>query len=128
MNKSQHRKQIFWQVYFPLLILFGCVFLIGYFLFGKSGSGSLNIRIWSDISILIILLPVIISFIFTFICIYFLIYGISRIYPVVGNLLQKLNLLSFNILNVSKKVMGTFIHPIIGVESLFSQFIFRKKE
>ena len=127
MNNSQHRKQIFWQVYFPLLILFGCVFLIGYYLFGKSGSGSFDIRILSDISILIILLPVIIYFIFAFACIYFTIYAIFRIYPVVGNLLQKSNLLSLNILNISKKVTGTFVHPIIAVESLFSQFIFRKR-
>ena len=53
------RNQIFSQVFLPFLIAFASVAFSGYFLFSSLVSGTTDFRMWSDISVMVIFLPLI---------------------------------------------------------------------
>jgi hypothetical protein len=61
-DQSQRLKrpnQIFSQIFLPLLLAFSVVAVTGYFLFTNLMLESADFRMWSDISVMIIFLPLI---------------------------------------------------------------------
>ena len=83
MNK--HKQQIFWQIFFPMLLITGFFAFITYSFFGNTLIGKPDLRIWSDISLLIILLPLFFSFVITFILLFLVIYLVSRYHSAIGS-------------------------------------------
>ncbi len=58
-RQENHPNQIFSQIILPFLLFFALVVCGGYFLFSRLVSGSADFRMWSDISVVIIFLPLI---------------------------------------------------------------------
>ncbi len=54
---SEHGRQTFWQIYFPLLVAVGAASAIFILLFGKSAGGGTDLRVWADIAAILIILP-----------------------------------------------------------------------
>ena len=56
-HTSEHDRQTFWQIYFPLLLAVVGIALIFFLLFGKPSGGAVDLRVWADISAILIILP-----------------------------------------------------------------------
>ncbi len=126
MNK--HKQQTFWQIYFPLFLVVGIpVFLIILFL-GKSTFNRPDLRIWSDISLLIILLPLLFFLIFSFIFLFLLIFIISRYQSALGKLFSNISDISIVVAHKTSNFMNKITQPLIKVESIISQLLPQKKE
>jgi ABC-type spermidine/putrescine transport system permease subunit I len=56
-QSGEHSRQTFWQIYFPLLLTGVGAGVIFFLLFGKPGGGGVDLRVWADISAILIILP-----------------------------------------------------------------------
>jgi hypothetical protein len=128
MNTNKHGKQIFWQIYLPLILIIGVFAYSIISLFGNSTFNEMSFRIWSDISILVITLPIIFFFTFILILILLKIYLIFKLQPAISNAFLKTRSVSESILGWANKLTNHIIHPVILIESLFSQVPFNKKD
>ncbi|BBB48267.1 hypothetical protein [Pelolinea submarina] len=63
IESSEHSRQTFWQIYFPLLLTGIGAAAILFLLFGKSAGGAVDLRMWADIAAILIILPL---FVFLF--------------------------------------------------------------
>ena len=120
-NKQQIRNQAFSQIIFPMICIVLVVVASTYFLFINLSAGKMDYRVWSDISILLIILPVILSFVFSFIFIAGLIFIISIFQPKLDNALLKVNSIIKSISFWTIKGAGLISRPMIHLESFFTQ-------
>jgi hypothetical protein len=125
---KNHKQQIIWQIYFPMLLIAGLFAFLTYSFFGKSLLGGLDLRIWSDISLIIILMPLFFSFIVTFIFLFFCIYLIYRYHSTVGALFSKLSNISIGVSSGAANFTNKLTQPIIQVEAFISQMLPQEKE
>lgn len=56
-NSSIHNRQVFWQIVFPFLVALLAVAVAAYWLFSNNVRGNLDIRLWADISAILLILP-----------------------------------------------------------------------
>jgi len=56
-SKSNHNRQTFWQIYFPLLAALIGAAAILLLIFGKTAGGGIDVRVWADIAIILLILP-----------------------------------------------------------------------
>ncbi len=128
MNTNKHQKQIIWQIYLPIILIIGMLIFSSFLLFGSSNSGKMDLRVWSDISILVLTFPLILSFVLTFIFLFFMISLVSRFKLSISKALIKISSFSAIISGWTKKLTNYITHPVILIESLFSQILSNKKE
>lgn len=128
MKTNKHQKQIVWQIYLPMILIAGVLAISSFFLFAKINSGEMDYRIWSDISILIITLPGILSFVFIFIFLAFLIYLISKIKPKIINVTLKMNSITATFFHWINTLSQWITQPLIRLESMVTQLSSIKKE
>jgi len=124
----KHKQQIFWQIYFPMLLIFGLFAFFTYSFFGKTLLSDPGLRIWSDIFLLIILLPLFFLFIFTFIFLFLIIYLISKSHSAIGAFLSNISEISIVISHWSLIFTKSLTQPLIQIESIISQMLPQKKE
>jgi hypothetical protein len=127
MNTNNHKRQIFWQIYFPMLLIFGVLAFFSYSFFGKTILGELDLRIWSDISLLVIALPLLFFFVFTFIFLFLIIYIISRYRSAISTVFLNIGNISTTISQWTSKITNFITHPVIQIESFVSQLLSHKK-
>ena len=128
MNTNKHQKQIIWQVYLPMIFIVLVLAVSSFFLFGKLSDGEMDYRIWSDISILVITFPFILSFVFIFIFLSIVIYLVSRFKPKFTNALFKIYSVFAIIFHWINKLTYWITQPVIRIESLISQLPSNKKD
>ena len=121
MNKNKHQNQIVWQIYLPMILIILVLVVSSSLLFRELTYGEMDFRTWSDISILVITLPLILSFIFTFILLSIAIYFVSRIKPKINNGLLKIKSILTIISHWINKLTSWITQPVIRIESLISQ-------
>lgn len=126
MNK--HNQQIFWQIFFPMILITGIFAFFTYSFFGKTVLNEPNLRIWSDISLLIILLPLFFSFVISFTLLFLIIYLISRYQSAIGSFFSNISDISTITTYWASKFTNYLTRPLIQVESIISQLLPHKKE
>jgi hypothetical protein len=121
VNNHQTKNQVISQIVFPMLFFILAVGVSSFFLFSNLSSGKMDYRIWSDISILIIFIPVILSFVFTLLFTTLLIFLISIFQSKLLNALQKMDsfLKTFSFWTI--KLADLILQPVIRIESFFTQ-------
>jgi hypothetical protein len=73
-TRAAHRREVFWQIFFPLGI--GFILVVGLFVgMGLAGVGDASL--WADVSLIWILIPLIILAIFPLVILVGLIYGVT---------------------------------------------------
>jgi hypothetical protein len=129
-NNNRIKNQVFSQIIFPMICFILIVVASSYFLFINLFSGKMDFRVWSDISVLVVILPVILSFVFTFIFIAGLIYVISLFQPKLNNALIKVNSIVKSISFWTIKSTDLISQPVIHLETFISQIfsLFNIKE
>lgn len=126
MNK--HKQQTFWQIFFPMIIFTGVFAFFAYSFFGKTLFGELNLRIWSDISLVFIMLPLFLTFLLIFIFLFLIIYLLSRFQPAIGAFLSYISDISTIATYWASKLTNYLTLPLIQIESFISQLIPQKKD
>jgi len=126
MNK--HNQQIFWQIFFPMILITGIFAFFTYSFFGKTLLNEPDLRIWSDISLLIILLPLLFSFVLTFTLLFLIIFLLSRFQSAIGSFLSNIGDISTIVSYWASKFTNYLTHPLIQVESIISQLLPQKKD
>jgi hypothetical protein len=127
MNTNKHRQQIFWQIYFPLFLFLGILAFFSYSFYGNTILGELDLRIWADLSVLVLTLPLFFSFFIAFIFLFFVIYLISRFRPLISNVFLDLDNIAILISHWTSKFTNYLTHPVIQIESFISQLLPHKK-
>ncbi|MDP2966158.1 MAG: hypothetical protein Q8N39_09015 [Pelolinea sp.] len=128
MNTKKHQKQIIGQVYLPMIFIVLVLAVSSFFLFGKLSDGEMDYRIWSDISILVITLPFILSFLFIFLLFSIVIYLISRLKVKFKKASLNLNSISAPIFHWIINLSRLITQPVIHLESFITQLSLTKKE
>jgi hypothetical protein len=122
ISTSTHHIQTFWQIFFPLLVALGGIFTAVFFLFWNGPQGSVDLRIWSDISVMLIILPL---FLVLFIILVILLIStavVSRVSDPLKNLFLKLNQISSLLLKVCHSISKVILDLMVKIESLTSIF------
>jgi len=125
---TKHKQQTFWQIYIPMLLVMGFFAYITYSFFGNTLLRDPNLRIWSDISLLIILLPLFFSFVVAFILLFVIIFLLSKYQWKIGAFLSNIADLSTISSHWATKFTNFLTHPLILVESIISQMLPHKKD
>ena len=121
MNK--HKKQIFWQIYLPMVVIIGLLVFFTFSFFGKTMLGEMDLRIWSDISLLVITLPLLFICVVFFIHLILIIYLISRYRSTVSYILLYIGDILIITSHWTSKITGFLSSPIIQIESFISQIL-----
>jgi hypothetical protein len=126
MNK--HKQQAFWQIFFPMILITGGFAFFPFSFFGKTLLSELNPRIWSDISLLYIILPLFLAFVLLFIILFLIIYLLSRCQLAIGAFLSNINDISTITTHWASKLTNYLTHPLIQIEAFISQLLPQKKD
>jgi len=126
MNK--HKQQAFWQIFFPMILITGGFAFFPFSFFGKTLLSELNLRIWSDISLLLIMLPLFLTFVLIFVILFLIIYLLSRCQSAIGDFLSYINDISTITTHWASKLTNYLTHPLIQIESFISQLLPHKKD
>lgn len=124
--KTQKRNRKFWQVFFPFIVSVMIVIFAGYYLFSNIRSGNLNLRIWSDISAIIILLPVFFLVLIDISLIIILIGLVHQLRKAFDQNIGKIKTAAIKSNKILTKITGFLARPWIALESL--SVIFTRKE
>jgi hypothetical protein len=121
VNNHQTKNQVFLQIILPMVFFILVIGATSFFLFSNLSSGKMDYRIWSDISILIIFIPLILSFVFTLLFTALLIFLISIFQSKLINALKKANsfIKTFSFWTI--KLANLILQPVIRIESFFTQ-------
>ena len=128
MKTNKHQKQIVWQIYLPMILIAGVLAIFSFFLYAKLTSGEMDYRIWLDISIMIISLPGILSFIFLSIFLAIVIYLVSKLKPKIINVTLKMNSITATFFHWINTLSRWITQPVIRLESMVTQLFSIKKE
>lgn len=119
ISQGAHHRQMFWQVYFPLLISV-VLLLAGGTLAATSGTAQAGN--WAGISVIFLILPVIASGVVGLILLALLIYGLARllgILPSFSSMIQGFfRVLSFRATGLTDKL----VNPIFRLNSFGASF------
>jgi hypothetical protein len=121
-NQGNPPNQIFSQVFLPLLFAVAVVALSAYILFSNLVSGTIDVRMWSDISVMVIFLPLIL-------------FGLSVLMIILAHIVLVAKI-QRKVLDIGKKMRPVFIQiaravanfailstkPLIALKSGFSFF------
>jgi len=125
--QTQKRNQKYGQILLPF---FGAVIIVtflGYTLFNNIQSGNSNPRIWSDISVILLLFPAIVFLVIEF---FLIALFISIAHQSQKIFVQKIDKIRTTIIKVNTLLKNTpecLAHPWIALESLFAIFTSNKR-
>jgi hypothetical protein len=125
-DRIKRPNQIFSQVFLPFLLAFSVVAFAGFFLFSNLISESTDFRIWSDISVMIIFLPLILLSLPIFMLIMIKSVLVVKIQQKVLALGKKINPGITHILRAIAHLANLSAKPLIALKSGFSFFMKQK--
>jgi lysylphosphatidylglycerol synthetase-like protein (DUF2156 family) len=118
MRQTKHKQQVIFQVFLPLaFVLLIAAAVLGLF-FTKLPPGSLDYQIWSNISVLVITLPLIFLSFMLFIGTCFAIYLIFIVKRKMTNILDKLTAFSSKSSRFTVNILGSISKPVIQIGSV----------
>jgi len=121
--KSNHslpdkpQNQAFFQVVLPFLLVFLLVIFAGILLFSRISSGTTDIRVWADIAVVLIILPLLLGCVLFLVAIIIFIALAIELQKKTAALLKRVNSIAFNINGGIAKIAQSFIKPLIHIIS-----------
>ena len=124
-NQGNHGKQTLWQIYFPFLLALTVIGWAAYKLFQGTHSGITEMRIWADISTILIILPwfLIILLLFLIVILFSVLFGKSSCSLRKG--FSKLNQITKRLEKVSRSICKAIEKFFIDAET-YTSIINRK--
>jgi hypothetical protein len=109
-----HRRQVFWQIYFPLIIIVSLVLFAGIGVLLASASGSGDITLWGDISLIWLISPMLVLILISFVALVGMVYLLWQILKVLPSytrqLLEIFLLVQIRVRKASDAAASPFIH------------------
>jgi asparagine N-glycosylation enzyme membrane subunit Stt3 len=103
-ERSDQSNQIFSQILVPFVIAFIATAVAGYFLFSSLVSGTSEIRMWSDISVMIIFLPLIF-------------FGLPLLLIIIAHIVLTVKIQQ-KVGDIGKKIRPVFIKSVVTASDL----------
>lgn len=122
----RHSNQIFSQVFLPFMLAFAMVALAGYFLFSGLVSGSADLRMSSDISVMIVFLPLILLGPAIMAIILLHIVLAAKVQQKIVELGKKIKPVFFHITKAAANLANLSTKPLIALKSGIPFFIRQK--
>ncbi len=120
MSAQNHNKQKVSQIFFPFLLAILLTAAAAYFLFRGFSTASLDPRVWANISAVLIIIPVFICFIITFLFLVIIILLTQRTHTFLASQLPQLNVITERINTIMGKITGTAVKPFLMSESVLA--------
>lgn len=114
-EKSQN--QVFFQVVLPFLLVFLLVVFAGILLFSRISSGTTDIRVWADIAVVLIILPLLLCCLLFLVAMIIFIALAIEIQKKTAALLKRMNSIALNINGGIAKTAQSLIKPLIHIIS-----------
>jgi hypothetical protein len=110
---DQHNRQRFWQIIFPI-VLFSLLIIIvsGFTIF----AGAVSDRLWADISIIWLVIPVLMFSLVIIAILAGLIYLMTRLTKVTPNFTRRVQNLFSRLEKGTRKIADSSVQPILWVE------------
>ena len=109
-----HRRQVLWQIYFPLIIIVSLVLFAGIGVLLASISGSGDLTRWGDISLIWLISPMLVLIFISFIALGAMVYLLWRILRVLPSysrqLLEIFLLVQIRVRKASDVAVSPFIY------------------
>jgi hypothetical protein len=121
-NQGNPPNQIFSQVFLPLLLAVAVVALSAYYLFSNLVSGTIDFRMWSDISVMVIFLPLILFGFPVLMIIFAHIVLVAKIQRKVLEIGKKMRPVFIQIVKAVANFAIRSTKPLIALKSGFSFF------
>jgi hypothetical protein len=121
-NQGNPPNQIFSQVFLPLLLAVAVVALSAYYLFSNLVSGTIDFRMWSDISVMVIFLPLILFGLPVLMIIFAHIVLVAKIQRKVLEIGKKMRPVFIQIVKAVANFAIRSTKPLIALKSGFSFF------
>lgn len=126
-ERINHPNQVFSQVFLPFLLFSVMVVFAGYFLFSSLVSGNTEFRMWSDISLIVIFLPLVLLALPLLMVILAHILLVARIQQKVLAFGKKVNPVFNQITKAVANLANLSTKPLIALKSGFSFLIGQKQ-
>lgn len=121
-GSSTHNRQVFWQIIFPFILALLAVSLAAYWLFGNNVRGNLDIRLWADLSAILLILPVL-FWILLFLIITLLIFVIfARLFEPLKNGFLKAKQITAVISKAGISICGALQKLFVEIDTITSLF------
>lgn len=121
-ERINHSNHIFIQVTLPFLLAFTVVAYAGYFLFSTLVSGTTDFRMWSDISVMLIFLPLILLALPWILILMVHIILVVKVQQIVLDMGEKINPVFTRILRAIADLGNLPTKPLIALISRFPFF------
>ena len=125
-TQENHPNQIFGQIILPFLLFLALVAIGGYLLFSRVASGGADLRMSSDISTMIVFLPLILISPIFLVMIMMVIALISAFQEKIKGLFGKINPVILKISTGAANLAHFISRPVIAAKTGFSWFTNRK--
>jgi len=117
---GNQQNQAFSQVILPFLFFLILVIIAGILLFSRISSGTSDIRAWADISVVLIVLPLLLAFIVFLVVIIISITLTIGLQKRIVLLIKKIDTLSFTFKSGITKAAQSLVKPLILINSRLS--------
>jgi hypothetical protein len=119
--KFNHRKQVFWQIIFPICLTFLFFLIIGIVLAVPNSGNAVQNAKFANISTILLLLPSLVVLAFSLVILSLIIFGVYKLFTIVPVYSQKV-LNFFNIISDFVKLWSDrLINPMIFIRSWLAQ-------
>jgi len=122
MKSVEKNRNTYWQIIISFCIFFIMIFFLGISLFRVAGQEPSSIHVWSDISIMIILLPVLLIFPIALLILWLVIIFIYKSNHFLNMNFPKIGKKILMFSNKTRYVISLAIKPALSLESLLGIF------
>lgn len=119
-QRQRHYRQIFWQIYLPICVLVLAAMFVLFFLTRAIRQAEVDLRVWADISLVFMVLPLMMLFIIKLGILIALVVLLGRAGEPIQRTLRKLNDITHKSSRILMKVLGIFNHGVIKAATIAS--------
>jgi len=76
---NNHKSALFWQILFPLLLSLIIISSLGFFIFSNQNGNTKNLRLWADISFMLITLSILDLLLILLLSVIFSVFGVAKL-------------------------------------------------
>jgi hypothetical protein len=127
-QRDNNPNQVFSQIALPFTMVIILVAVGGYLLFSNLAAGTADYRMSSDISVIIIFLPLILSMPLLLIVIILLMALVTAVQDQIKGIFKKISPMLINLLEGTTNITQLFTRPLIAIRTGLSIFEGKKKK
>lgn len=113
---NTHKSECFWQVLFPLFLSLFLISSLGFFIFSNSNGNTNILRLWADISFMLITLPILDLLVILILLLVFSIIGLAKLSLLVYEYWKHFQGSLLRFLQIPTKMASTISKPFLAID------------